>query len=142
MDSGLLKKIIAVSLHLGGNILDHFFRIVFKKILFNFFSKFTREYLMDECSKTFCFSDRVSKSPSRFNLNMGHPTALSFLNEVYERGSLNPDFSFVSSLNLGDVQPYSSFFQNNYLGKSSFKPSKLKNYHFNERATTCVKASF
>lgn len=79
---------------------------------------------MDQCPKTFCYSDRISESAPLHHLKQSKQSSLRFLNEVFERGSLNQDFNFVSGMNRFDVQPFEAFFQNSYLQTAPAPPSR------------------
>lgn len=87
-------------------------------------SKFTREILMDQCPKTFCYSDRISNNAPLYQIKQRKESSLQFLNEIFERGSLNQNFNFISGMNQVDVKPFEPFFQASYLQKAPFKPSK------------------
>ena len=81
---------------------------------------------MDQCPKTFCYSDKILSNSSKYSAKLDKSSAYRFLNEVYERGSLNQDFNFVSGLNLMDLQAYDKFYHQNYLQNNQSKSGENK----------------
>lgn len=85
-------------------------------------SKFTRDYVKDECRKTFCLLDRLETHPDIFQMKGSKIWAQQILNGIYEKGAQNEYFDFVSTVNLSQVvAPYQSFFENRYFQGIEFR---------------------
>lgn len=57
-----------------------------------------REHLLDECPKTFCYLDKLvlpNDTPKKI------PPKI-ILNEIFERGNFNQNYSFVSYIKIND----------------------------------------